>query len=58
MQHMIKTNCTVFCQEPEYGKMIMCENPACQYIWFHYDCVALKGPGEGNGIVVIVNNLN
>ena len=36
-----------FCQQPEYGKMIMCENSACQYVWFHYDCVGIKQACRG-----------
>ena len=31
-----------FCQQPEHGKMIVCENSSCQYVWFHYDRVGIK----------------
>ena len=37
-----------YCQDTEYGKMIMCENPGCQYIWFHYDCVGIRCAHRGS----------
>ena len=30
------------CQQVEYGKMIMCDNPSCKYLWFHYGCVGIQ----------------
>jgi len=35
------------CQKPSYGEMVGCDNAACQYEWFHYDCVGLKAPPAG-----------
>ena len=36
-----------YCQDKEYGKMIMYEN-GCQYVWFHYDCVGIRRATEEN----------
>ncbi|KAK9457636.1 inhibitor of growth proteins N-terminal histone-binding-domain-containing protein [Dipodascopsis uninucleata] len=36
-----------FCQQVSYGDMIACDNPDCQYEWFHYGCVGLKAPPSG-----------
>lgn len=34
-----------FCQKPESGDMIGCDEPKCSYQWFHMSCVKLKkGP--------------
>ena len=30
------------CSQPEYGKMIKCDNVACKIEWFHYACVNVK----------------
>ena len=30
------------CQQEEHGKMIMCEDPNCEYVWFHFKCVGIK----------------
>lgn len=30
-----------WCQEPEFGKMIGCDNDFCEYEWFHYSCVGI-----------------
>ena len=35
-------------QNKEHGKMIMCENPGCQYVWFHYDCVGIHCAHRGS----------
>ncbi|CAC5358530.1 unnamed protein product [Mytilus coruscus] len=31
-----------FCAEPEYGRMIKCDNRECPYQWFHYKCVNVR----------------
>lgn len=31
-----------FCQGPETGKMVACDNQYCRYKWFHFSCVSLK----------------
>ncbi|KAK9452213.1 inhibitor of growth proteins N-terminal histone-binding-domain-containing protein [Limtongia smithiae] len=36
-----------FCQQVSYGDMVACDNPDCQYEWFHYGCVGLKAPPSG-----------
>lgn len=35
------------CSEPEYGKMIQCNNGECQIGWFHYSCVNVKRKPRG-----------
>ena len=35
------------CQGPEYGKMIRCDNPECQYEWVHYKCVGIRQAPRG-----------
>ena len=35
------------CGEPEYGKMIICDNDACGIGWFHYPCVNVKRKPRG-----------
>ena len=34
-----KTYC--YCEGPEYGEMIGCDNPSCRYEWFHLICLKL-----------------
>ena len=45
---MFPTDLYCYCQDKEYGKMIMCENPHYQYIWFHYDCVDIRRAHRGS----------
>ena len=35
------------CQQVSFGNMVACDNPDCQYEWFHYDCVGLTEPPNG-----------
>lgn len=38
-----------FCKRGEYGKMIACDSPHCEFTWFHYGCINLPDsfePGE------------
>ena len=35
------------CQQPEHGKMIMCEDPNCKYVWFHFTCVGIHRANKG-----------
>ena len=35
------------CQLPEYGKMIRCDHPECEYEQFHYDCVEIRKAPRG-----------
>lgn len=35
------------CQRPSFGNMVACDNPGCQFEWFHYSCVGLKEPPTG-----------
>ena len=41
-------NLYCYCQDKEHGKMIMCENPGCQYVWFHYECVGIHRAQRGS----------
>ena len=34
-----KTYC--YCQGPEYGDMVGCDNPSCLHEWFHLSCLKL-----------------
>ncbi|KAI0983369.1 hypothetical protein GJ496_000235 [Pomphorhynchus laevis] len=36
-----------YCKEPSYGSMVACDNPNCEIIWFHYDCVGIEKAPEG-----------
>ena len=35
------------CNQPEYGKMIACENVGCDIVWFYYACVNVKRKPRG-----------
>ena len=38
-----------YCRQGESGKMIACDSPSCEFIWFHYTCLKLPqtfDPGE------------
>ncbi len=35
------------CQKVSYGKMVMCDNSACEIGWFHFRCVHLYGKPKG-----------
>lgn len=37
-----------FCQERESGRMILCDNPACKFQWFHFSCVSMAQPPKGS----------
>jgi chromatin modification-related protein YNG2 len=37
-----------FCQQVSFGNMVACDNPDCQYEWFHYGCVGLSSPPSGS----------
>jgi len=37
-----------FCKKQSYGGMIGCDNPSCQYQWFHIACVGVKHPFPEN----------
>jgi inhibitor of growth protein 3 len=36
-----------YCQKVSYGDMVGCDNDNCEYQWFHWGCVGLKGEPEG-----------
>ena len=37
-----------YCQrEEEYDDMIECENPSCSFVWFHFSCVGIVTPPDG-----------
>ena len=31
-----------FCEQPEYGRMIACDNTSCQIERFQYECVNIR----------------
>lgn len=35
------------CREVAYGPMVACDDPDCQYEWFHFDCVGLTEEPSG-----------
>lgn len=35
------------CRQVSFGNMIACDNDACPYEWFHWDCVGLVEPPQG-----------
>ena len=35
------------CGQPEYGRMIKCDNDECPFTWFHYRCVNIKRKPRG-----------
>lgn len=36
-----------YCRKGEYGSMVACDNPECPNEWFHFDCVNITSPPEG-----------
>lgn len=36
-----------WCQEPEWGSMVGCDNKHCKYEWFHYSCVGITRKPRG-----------
>ncbi|QLG74052.1 hypothetical protein HG535_0F05640 [Zygotorulaspora mrakii] len=40
-----KTYC--ICHKVSYGAMIACDNPKCPIEWFHYGCVGISKPPQG-----------
>ena len=50
-----KTYC--YCQGPEYGDMVGCDNPSCLHEWFHLSCLKLVvNPSPSIGTVQTVEN--
>lgn len=35
------------CQKVSFGDMVACDNPECEYEWFHWSCVGLKSEPTG-----------
>ena len=31
-----------YCNGPDEGRMVGCDNPSCRFGWFHLDCLGLK----------------
>ncbi|RKF72875.1 putative phd-finger domain-containing protein [Golovinomyces cichoracearum] len=38
------------CQSISYGDMVACDNPNCEFEWFHWSCVGLKSEPLGTWI--------
>lgn len=36
-----------YCNQPEFGEMIMCDNKSCTIKWFHFDCLRLRHAPKG-----------
>ncbi|KAJ6623050.1 hypothetical protein B0H10DRAFT_2162573 [Mycena sp. CBHHK59/15] len=36
-----------FCQRVSFGQMIACDDPNCQWEWFHIACIGLTTPPDG-----------
>ena len=36
-----------YCNQPEFGEMIMCDNKSCTIKWFHFDCLRLRRAPKG-----------
>ena len=36
-----------YCRKGEKGDMIACDNPTCDYEWFHFSCAGLKSEPQG-----------
>ena len=43
------TSCDVYCycNQGEFGDMILCDSPACKSGWFHFTCVGIISPPKG-----------
>ncbi|CAF1494018.1 unnamed protein product, partial [Didymodactylos carnosus] len=35
------------CSQESYGEMICCDNKACEFEWFHFNCVNLTTKPKG-----------
>ena len=44
----INTELYCFCQQPEHGNVIQCDNIGCQYQWFHFLCIGMDEAPEGS----------
>ena len=45
-----------YCKQPEFQKMMACDNPECPIKWFHYKCVGLNVPQSVDGFVQVAEN--
>jgi len=36
-----------YCRDEEYGQMVACDNSACKFEWFHFNCVGVKSVPKG-----------
>ena len=50
--HKEPTYC--YCNGPDKGKMIACDNPACPFKWFHVRCLGIRLIPKVNGTVLNV----
>jgi len=39
-----KSTVYCYCQGPDEGEMVACDNPRCIYQWFHLECLYLDTP--------------
>ena len=47
-----------FCNGPDYGKMVECENERCERGWFHFKCVNLQTSPRGSWLCSVCNQSN
>ncbi len=46
-EHCSQVAVYCYCNGPEYGDMIACDNPDCKIEWFHLDCLKIKSVPKG-----------
>ena len=43
-----------YCDQPEFGDMIMCDNKNCTIKWFYFNCLQLRCAPKGKSTVLLV----
>ena len=43
----IEQDAYCYCRKREYGSMTACDNEQCPHQWYHYNCVGISSPPEG-----------
>ena len=47
-----------YCQGPEEGSMVGCDNSDCKYEWFHFSCLKLSTVPKRSGTALIVATIS
>ena len=42
------------CNEPSFGKMILCDNEKCTIKWYHFDCLRNRCPPKGKICIALL----